>query len=77
MRSALIFRIAVVLADQAGQPRDYVSQQGLLQKSGTGKGDFLSRCSVLLSVGTAVLAWLKCVFTLCNSECSKNARKTT
>lgn len=75
MQSALVFRRAVVLADQAGQLRASVSQQGLLQKSDAEKGDFLSRCRVLLSVGTAVLAWLKCIFTLCNSECSKNASK--
>lgn len=36
---------------------------------------FFSRCGVLLSVGTAVLAWLQGIFTLCNSECSKNASK--
>lgn len=63
------------LDDQAGQLRVSMSQQELLQKSGTEKGDFLSRCRVLHSVGTAVLAWLKCIFTLCSSECSKNAKQ--
>lgn len=66
VQSASVSRRTTILADEAGQPRASVSQQGLLQKSGTEKEGFLSRCGVLLSVGTALLAWLKCVFTLCN-----------
>lgn len=44
-------------------------------KADTEKGDFLSRCGVLLSVGTAILTWLRDIFTLWNSEYSKNASK--
>lgn len=65
----------MVVADQARELRASMSQQGLLQKSGPGKEDFLSRCRVLLSVGTAILAWLRCIFTLCSFECNKNASK--